>query len=281
MNDIIYDLVQTNDLLEMSRILKMIDEDCINQKNRSAFFKNLAQTVFEWTVLGRGDLFAQEKPRYYIHTTNKSIPIYLTSVGLTPANNVRKIKRIINELISDIDKTIVEPSGISLTVDAEERILSVLSCKFPFWKVVPASTTLDIININNTHRSFNSVCGVSGDATTFYIYMFNMKDSNSIPEYVFLHELGHVLQIVLSGSETLVPYEFIEFNKTVLGITLKQGSPEAIEAFADTFSIAVMHDTDFCSYNPFPFPDRLNECFERFFFKLFDKYSASKLTGLF
>ena len=275
MNDLIYDLVQANDLLEVSRILKMINEGCANQKNRSAFFKKLAQTVIEWTVLGRGDLFAGEKPRYYIHAANKSVPIYLASVGLTPANNVRKIQKIINELISDIDKTIAEPSGISLTVDAEEKILSVLSSKFPFWKVVPASTALDIININNTHRSFNSVCGVSGDATTFYIYMYNMKDSSTMPEYVFLHELGHVLQISLSGSGTLVPEEFIEFNETVLSTTIKQGSLEAIETFADTFSIAVMHGTDLSSKNPFPFPDRLNECFVKFYDQLLNKYSTS------
>ena len=243
MQDIIYDLVKSNDLLEVSRIFKTIDENSA-KKNRSSFYKNLVQTILEWTVVSRGDFLCSEKSKYYIHGPNKSIPPYLASHGLTPSNNVREIKKIIKKLTMDIDMSIVEPSGINLTMESLEKIMSVLSSKFPFWKIVSGDKTLDILNINNSHRLFNSICGISGDATTFYIFMFNMKDPDSIPEHSLLHELGHVLQIVLSGSSKLVPEEFLEFNKKVLNVTMKQGSIDAVETFADTFSIAVMYGTE-------------------------------------
>jgi hypothetical protein len=99
-----------------------------------------------------------------------------------------------------------------------------------------------------------------------------MKDTSFAPEYVFLHEFGHILQISLTNSNLSVPNEFIEFNNTILNVKLEQGSEEAIESFADTFAIAVMRGTDLYRYNPFPFPDTLNEIFEKFHFKLIEKY---------
>jgi len=55
-------------------------------------------------------------------------------------------------------------------------------------------------------------------------------------------------------------------------VTLEQGTSDAAELFADTFAIAVMCGSDLCSFSPFPFSDALNEAFEKFYTKLFNKY---------
>ena len=70
---------------------------------------------------------------------------------------------------------------------------------------------------------------------------------NSSPEYIFLHEIGHLLAYNITGEPDKVPASFIEFNK--------KNSPhwqeDLIEVFVDLFSTAVMMETDFAPQNPF------------------------------
>jgi hypothetical protein len=100
-----------------------------------------------------------------------------------------------------------------------------------------------------------------------------MKDGDISPEYVFLHELGHVLQTSLTGSVDVVPEEFLRFDQTVGG-QLKQGDPDACEVFADLFAIAVMRGTALCSHDPFPFSEEFKRNIECFFLKLVQKYQS-------
>jgi hypothetical protein len=102
--------------------------------------------------------------------------------------------------------------------------------------------------------------------------MYNIKDDSIAPEYVFLHELGHVLQVAITGSDQLVPEEFINFNNSLPNVNLKQGDCEAPDLFADTFAVAVMQGTCLHQFNPFPFSDQLNETFETFHTKLLEKH---------
>lgn len=274
MYDKIYDLVQSKDLLEANQLLKSFDEALANQSvNRPTFCKKLSQAIVEWTYLRRNeDIFSDARPMYYIYPASDAVPPYLGSFGLT-RGNVREMRGNIRSLIAAIDKTIIEPTGISISTDVEEKVLSTLSSKFPFFQIVSSRKPFSIININNTHRLFNSMCGVSGDATSFVVYMFNMKDKSLAPEYVFLHELGHILQITLSGSDELVPNEFLEFHTSLPTVNkLEQGNPDAAEVFADTFAISVMRGTDLRNFNPFQFPDSLIESFENFYVTLFEKY---------
>ena len=277
MYDLIYNLVKSKDLLEANSLLKMIDRTLTNEDvNRPDYCKKLSQAIMQWAVMWiEGSIFTGVRSKYRIFPANRAIPYYLASFGLA-VGKVRDTRKNIAKLIADIDKTIIEPSGISLSAEDEEEILSVLSTKFPFWEIVSPNSPLDILNINNSHRLFNSMCGASGDASSFVVYMFNMKDDTAAPEYVFLHELGHALQIALTGSDSLVPTEFIEFNNTLPDVRMEQGDRGVPELFADTFAIAVMRGTDLWHYSPFPFSDALNELFEKFFTALFEKYRASQ-----
>ena len=275
MYDLLYDLVKAKNLLEANLVLKKIDDGLSkNEVNRSTFCKKLSQAIIQWTMVEKIDLLNKTKPKYHIYHSNKSIPPYLFSYGLT-IGKVREMRKNIKDRIKDIDETIIEPSCVRLTVEDEEKILSVLSNKFPFLEIITASKTLDIININNTYRLYNSMCGISGDSASFVIYMYNMKDKAIAPEYVFLHELGHVLQFALTDSNLIVPDGFIEFNKSVLKKDLGQGNNGTVEIFADMFAISVMHGTDLCKFNPFSTPNEFNEACVKFFVKLTEKYSGT------
>ena len=266
MPDIIQDLIEAEDLLEANQHLKIIDEALEKQTvNRSVFCRDLAFAIVDWTVRGKPDpVFETPCPYYSIYKPFSTVPAYLASFGMA-FGKVREMRVNIKKLILDIDETIVKPSGNYITVEGEEKVLSILTEKFPkYWQIVSAKRKLEVINVNNSHRQFNSICGTNEDATAFIIYMFNMKEESLLPEYVFLHELGHALQIAATRSYQLVPDEFLRFNNSLQTESLEQGDSIAPELFADTFAIAVMRGSYLNDKNPFPFSDELNEVFERF-----------------
>ena len=271
MHDMIYKLIQSEDLLEVKRHLITID-DVLEQNavNRPQFCKFLSQALMEWTLMPRVDIFDKERdPRYHIYSEHSSIPPYLASFGLS-LGRVREVRQCVKALVSTIDETIIAPSGICLTVEDEKKVLAVLIAKFPYLEIVSAESPLTILNLGNTHRLYNSMCGSDENASAFVVYMFNMKDGSFIPEYVFLHELGHALQAAITGSVLTVPDEFITFHNLMPDTPrIEQGNADATELFADAFAISVMRGTELSCFDPFHFSDAFNGLFELFFKKLF------------
>lgn len=70
---------------------------------------------------------------------------------------------------------------------------------------------------------------------------------NSSPEYIFLHEVGHLISYNITGEPDKVPDSFIEFNKKMN----PKWQNDLIEIFVDLFSLAVMMETEFAPLNPF------------------------------
>ncbi|MFD0588013.1 hypothetical protein ACFQZE_08355 [Paenibacillus sp. GCM10027627] len=68
------------------------------------------------------------------------------------------------------------------------------------------------------------------------------------PEYVFMHELGHVFQLYTTRNLTAVPDSF---KKVTRGMFKSCPEEVLVEVFADCFSVAVMKGTPFEEKNPF------------------------------
>lgn len=79
------------------------------------------------------------------------------------------------------------------------------------------------------------------------IVSYRPKEKVSSPEYIFVHEIGHLLIFNLTGDPEKVPDSFIEFNKKFN----PSWTGDLVEVFVDLFSIAIMMDTDFAPKNPF------------------------------
>jgi hypothetical protein len=78
------------------------------------------------------------------------------------------------------------------------------------------------------------------------IASYRPKDNES-PEYIFLHEVGHLLSYNITGDPNKVPDSFIEFNSKMN----PDWDSDLIEVFVDLFSLAVMTETEFAPLNPF------------------------------
>jgi hypothetical protein len=98
------------------------------------------------------------------------------------------------------------------------------------------------------------------------IVSYKPKEADSTPEYILMHEVGHLLTFNLTGDAGKVPDSFVEFNK----VHAPKWKGDLVEVFVDLFSIAVMMDTEFAPKNPFPekFPVRFQNSVKDYFTKL-------------
>lgn len=98
----------------------------------------------------------------------------------------------------------------------------------------------------------NSEFNASFDSNTKSVIVFRTKESGESPEYVFAHEVGHMVHNLVFGYPQEVPPSFIEFNNTFNAVFFaKLPKDEQVEIYADFFSIALMIDTPYEKYNPF------------------------------
>lgn len=78
------------------------------------------------------------------------------------------------------------------------------------------------------------------------IVSYRPRKNNLSPEYIFMHEVGHLLAFNLSGDPEKVPDSFIEFNERLNPSWQK----DLLEIFVDSFAMAVMTDTEYAHKNP-------------------------------
>ena len=81
---------------------------------------------------------------------------------------------------------------------------------------------------------------------TGYYSIVLFKSKHGFPEFIFFHEVGHMIAHMITGDPKKVPESFIEFSKKLRpGITI-----DYIENFADLFAVAVMIGTSIADKNP-------------------------------
>lgn len=140
--------------------------------------------------------------------------------------------------------------------------------KNPLLKITSAKKVIDVLEHflggqfhKTTQHRFLSIFFVplenkdsnaAFDINTNSIAVFKTKEKTTqTPEYIFIHEFGHIVHASIFRSTNKVPQSFIEFNKRLNPHFLKFSEREKLEIYADMFSIAVMLDSEFESLNPF------------------------------
>lgn len=90
------------------------------------------------------------------------------------------------------------------------------------------------------------------DNNTNSIAVFRTKDrKQQSPEYIFLHEFGHVVHSRLFYVTDHIPLSFLDFNRELDKRFLQYSKEDQLEIYADFFSIAIMLDSEYEYLNPF------------------------------
>jgi hypothetical protein len=98
----------------------------------------------------------------------------------------------------------------------------------------------------------NRLSNAAFDINTNSIAVFKTKERDTqTPEYIFIHEFGHILHSTIFKTSKNVPESFVEFNKKMNPKFFEYSKEDQLEIYADLFSVAVMLDSEFKDYNPF------------------------------
>jgi len=142
----------------------------------------------------------------------------------------------------------VAKSGELVSKDIVESILNLPVAKDAIFLLSRKKPVL-ILNINHTCK-FNSTSlphlGVIVNSRS------NPLNGDNNPDYVFMHEMGHLVHVYLTGDLTEPPKSFCDVIKNAFRNNINDIPKEALlEIFADCFAIGCAFGTQYEQSNPF------------------------------
>lgn len=191
----------------------------------------------------------------------------------TEKNIMIKLNMLVDQMKSDFSPS----EGEQLSPASIESILCYLDQQDHYSEKVLKSGKLMILSAGCSHRKFDALSRpriYQDDSFCCDIYLFHRKkNENSSLESILLHELGHVLNLSLTGDISAVPEDFFTFGELFfpgLSTTYRNQAPEF---FAHCFSMGITSRPEFQQYDAFPAVKSEHK-------QLFDAYMRSKITSL-
>lgn len=211
----VYDAVDavmnSEDILECANYLLLLSELALQETDRrkvaDIFKSRLMDTQFVYvtslfpipipkcflTLEGEPEEPLEEKQNFFYFSGMNAVQQYLSlhiDSQLTPV----KLFKSLVPLAQNISNDFIEPSGRQVSKKFIEDILEYLDNNFDFTNKVYGKEKPIFISIDKTHRIWNSVTAVSKNRNRYHILLYHLKPETEVtPEFVFLHELGHVV----------------------------------------------------------------------------------------
>lgn len=178
-------------------------------------------------------------------------PLYLLRTYIGGQKQVGKIVSGLKKFLIHCED-FVDPTGIEIAPRQIEMIIDIAQKRFNLIDILAPVNPLVIMRLNNTNKRCNSMCGVIGEGsgTRAIIMMFNPRNEENDPVYIFAHELGHAFHLALTHEPQIMPARFDEFNE-LLGVTKVIPISDKVEVFADVFAMALLNCPELRVYNPF------------------------------
>lgn len=155
-----------------------------------------------------------------------------------------------------MSENIAPPIGNLISVSEIDKTINAIEKKYKLISRLFQQEKLTILRMRNSHKTFNSICNAIRLPTEppkfhYELYLFHQNDPTAgHPVYIFLHELGHILQTEVTRDSTKVPESFCKLSDKITGKQLEQGD-FAPELFADAFSMAMMQTFGWEEYDSF------------------------------
>ncbi len=257
--DIEFDLLTTID--EKKKYIKELKETCFNV---------LAYIMMDMDLtLANGNIVTNE---YNIIKNKNAFQCFLANylLNIETIDDFNVIIGFLKEKLSNF-KTKNKTSRI--TEEEIELCFKLIINKFPEFESILNKIGINILLFNASHKLYNSECTHSVDFNSFQIESYYLKNNDEYknkgvnPIYVFLHEVGHIVCWLRTRQKDTFPESFIKEAIMYSGLT--SDNKDAYEVYADSFSIAVLHDSKFSQYNPFQkyYNAHDNELLEKYFRK--------------
>ena len=173
----------------------------------------------------------------------------------------------LSALADDIAENFEECDDAFLTAETAAETMKIAERVYDFSKRVLREQHLFIFLFQAKHRTEDSFCRcmkmVDGSLVTDVYMLIPHKDHEATPQSMFLHEMGHCVNIALTGDPEIPPEDFVLV--TCL-IGMNQDNCDVSEFFAHCFAMSMLCESELLNADPFKtVPQNHKRVFQTYF----------------
>lgn len=212
------------------------------------------------------EAFMDRHPGWSVAEGNAACMMYLYrnwSFSRRPEENVAQLSALANDITENYD----DCDDSFLTAEAAAETMKVAERVYDFSKRVLCKQHLFIFLFHAKHRTEDSFCRcmiMTDGSVAADIYMLILhKDHEATPQSMLLHELGHCVNIILTGDPETPPEDFALVMKLIGADAVEC---DIAEFFAHCFAMSLLIEPELLSVDPFKMvPQNHKQLFQAYF----------------
>ena len=212
------------------------------------------------------EAFMNRHPRWSVIEGNAACMMYLYrnwAFAKEVEENAAQLKALADDLIENYEECEKE----FLTADAAIETMKMADRVYDFSKRILKGQHLLIFLFQTRHKKEDSFCrcmNMSDGSVAADIYILvPHKDHEATPQSMFLHELGHCVNIALTGNPEVPPEDFA-LVASLIGVN--QEDCDVSEFFAHCFAMSLLLEPDLLNADPFnTVPQNHKQMFRTYF----------------
>ena len=212
------------------------------------------------------EAFMNRHPGWSVIEGNAACMMYLYrnwAFAKEVEENAAQLKALADDLIENYEECEKE----FLTADAAIETMKMADRVYDFSKRILKGQHLLIFLFQTRHKKEDSFCRcmdmLDGSMVADIYMLIPHKDHEATPQNMFLHELGHCVNIALTGNPEVVPEDFALIT-SLIGVN--QDEYDVPEFFAHCFAMSLLIEPDLLNADPFKtVPQNHKQMFRTYF----------------
>ncbi len=257
--DKIQEIVLGNDIISCAHDLQEFVQQARKETNRRKLVEMLYERITEPVVSSLMCSRSVANKKYCVFNGPFAVCSFLliTLPSITtPLLTLQQIEEYAQELLD----TYSAPETPVITPDSVTEIMDYLDKEYDFSNKVFLGNMGHFIILNATHKdvggTFSVYEGYIGGRRTpvFFLYANKEGGTDTTPECILFHELGHALHYYITGDTNIIPSELIATISALCLPRLPDVPPYMQrEIIADVFAVGLMRNTPFERFDRFTF----------------------------
>ena len=212
------------------------------------------------------EAFMDHHPGWSVVEGNTACMMYLYrnwAFAEKAEENATQLKVLADDLIENYE----ECDDTFMTVDAAAKTIKIADRVYDFSERILKGQHLFIFLFQARHNKEDSFCRcmnmLDGNMAADIYMLIPHKDHEATPQSMFLHELGHFVNIALTGNPEIVPEDFALVT-SLIGVN--QDDYDVSEFFAHCFAMSLLIEPDLLKADPFKMaPQNHKQMFRTYF----------------
>ena len=188
-------------------------------------------------------------------------------------NSLKANREYLMEIADHLQQDYFCADGPQITVQEIMHILSTLDECYNFSQKVLGHELLYLLLPNDAHRAYDALCrpyAIPDRHLTCDIILPHIRRDTKInPGSMLLHELGHLLNIKLTGSLLVLPEQFVQLDSLMRTTQTENSIEQLSELFAHLFAMTMLRHSELKQYDSYsPLPEDIQAVFTAYFLNL-------------